>query len=366
VNLISDSSASRAFAQGPSRRALLALAVVVLLCIAGATAYIAVVIERRDAAAASTTLPAPRPIAHLPAAGAGRPYLLFRSTVPGDTYGRIGLAYADAPGESRDVGPLRCERVYYASGRGICLEAQRGVVTRYRALIFDDGFQVLQAHELAGPPSRARVAHDGRRAAVTVFVSGHSYASPGFSTRTSVIDTEHGTLLADDLEHFEALRDGAAIRAADLNLWGVTFARNDDDRFYATLATGGHTFLVEGDLATRRLQVVLDDVECPSLSPDGRRIAFKRRLPMGDDGRLVWGVHVLDLTSRQVTWLKVETRSIDDQIEWLGNDELAYAMPDDNDTPGGLANASIWRLAADGSSPPQRLLRAASSPALVP
>jgi hypothetical protein len=34
----------------------------------------------------------------------------------------------------------------------------------------------------------------------------------------------------------------------DINFWGVTFARAPG-RFYATLGTKGHTYLVEGDWA---------------------------------------------------------------------------------------------------------------------
>lgn len=37
---------------------------------------------------------------------------------------------------------------------------------------------------------------------------------------------------------------------------------------------GGH--LVEGDLAARTVRTVVENVECPSLSPEGARIAFKQ------------------------------------------------------------------------------------------
>ncbi len=46
------------------------------------------------------------------------------------------------------------------------------------------------------------------------------------------------------LESYAITRDGRAYRAADVNFWGVTFA--DDTHFYATLATGGRTYLVRG------------------------------------------------------------------------------------------------------------------------
>ena len=45
---------------------------------------------------------------------------------------------------------------------------------------------------LTGPPIRARVSPDGRRAALTVFETGHSYADASFSTRTIVVETASG------------------------------------------------------------------------------------------------------------------------------------------------------------------------------
>jgi hypothetical protein len=70
------------------------------------------------------------------------------------------------------------------------------------------------------------------------------------------------------------------VDAPNVNFWGITFAR-DSDRFYATMATGGRvaeiganggTHLIEGSVAARTAKVIHDNVECPSLSPDGTRI----------------------------------------------------------------------------------------------
>ena len=80
-----------------------------------------------------------------------------------------------------------------------------------------------------------------------------------------------------NLEDFSTWRDGVRIKAADFNFWGVTFAR-DPTTFYATLRTAGVTYLVRGDLALRKLTVLRENIECPSLSPDNRRIAFKKRV----------------------------------------------------------------------------------------
>ena len=121
-----------------------------------------------------------------------------------------------------------------------------------------------------------RVSPDGRLAAATVFESGHSYAEHGFSTRTTLYDLTGRTSLGD-LEQFVSKRDGQVISAADFNFWGVTFAR-DGNTFYATLDTAGVSYLVRGDARGRTLDVLRPNVECPSLSPDNSRIAFKKRV----------------------------------------------------------------------------------------
>ncbi|WP_435885828.1 hypothetical protein [Streptomyces erythrochromogenes] len=61
-----------------------------------------------------------------------------------------------------------------------------------------------------------------------------------------------------------AHKDGGPYRSADVNFRGVTFA--DDERtFYATMAAGGRTHLVRGDLAERTVTTLRENVECPSL-----------------------------------------------------------------------------------------------------
>jgi Tol biopolymer transport system component len=194
-----------------------------------------------------------------------------------------------------------------------------------------------------------------------VFISGQGYAAT-FTTRSSIVDAISGESIVDDLESWPVTRDGAAFKEIDFNFWGVTFTR-DGKRFYATLGTGGHTYLVQGDFASRQMHVVADGVECPSLSPDGKRIGFKRRDPAGDGGRLHWHVAVLDLESGQVRVLPGEARSVDDQVEWNGNGELLYAMP--VEAGQSSAEMDVWAIAADGDAPARRLARFAFSPAVV-
>lgn len=370
---------------------------VLLLCTAGALGYAAHVALGRqaalarsadDAALAPSAQPAPAAAAQgqrvgegvtpsatsitaIPplAAGSAAPRLLYRSTAPGDSYGSVMLASLAAASEPPDSAapsarrtPLRCERVHFAAGRGLCLQAKRGVLTTYTARLFNAAFETTGSYALAGPPSRARVSPDGRLAAMTVFVAGHGYSSGDFTTRTSVIDAHTGRPLVDDLESFAVTKDGMPFKESNFNFWGVTFAR-DAQRFYATLGSGQRRWLVEGDLAARRMRVIHEAVECPSLSPDNRRIAFKRRIAGEAGGRIVWQLQVLDLASGQETALRRETRNVDDQVEWLDDAHLAYALPDDPAQAG--AASSTWSLAADGSADPQRLWPYAFSPTVL-
>jgi Tol biopolymer transport system component len=149
-----------------------------------------------------------------------------------------------------------------------------------------------------------------------------------------------------NLEKFDVTRDGKPFKAIDFNFWGVTFTR-DERRFYATLSTGGEFYLVEGDIASRQARVIAEGVECPSLSPDEKRIAFKRR--QGND----WRLHVLDLETKREVAL-AETRSVDDQVEWLDDDRILYGLIQD-----------VWVVRADGSGVPRIYIPNALSPAVV-
>ncbi|MEA2136289.1 MAG: hypothetical protein QOC68_4198, partial [Solirubrobacteraceae bacterium] len=278
---------------------------------------------------------------------AGR--LLVRTVDPGNPRlnGRLVEAAFGASKAVVDGGRLACQRVYVAAGAGLCLAvAPSGV--EYRARIFDRHHRVRHELTLSGLPSRARVSPGGRWGALTTFSSGDSYTTPGqFSTRTWILDMLSGRRVAD-LERFEVLKGDKRLDVPDFNFWGVTFA-GDEDTFYATLATGGRRYLVKGSLAQRRVQLMRENVECPSLSPDGRRLAYKKRVGGVQD----WRLHVLDLgTGRDVAL--AEQRSIDDQAEWLNDETVVYGD-----------GRSVWAVRADGAGRPQRLLARADSPAAV-
>ena len=287
------------------------------------------------------------------AAVRSEPHVVFRSLARDDrfgarTFGRVAIASRANTGR-RVLAPFVCERVYVAAGRGICLEGfRRRLSYGYRATIFDGAFRRRGSVPVGGFPSRARVSPDGRFGATTVFVAGHSYGTPGsFSTETLLLDLERGKKIAN-LESFFITRRGRRIVGVDFNFWGVTFAR-DSDRFYATLATGGDTYLIEGSVSRRRARVLRANVECPSLSPDNTRVAYKKRVRANPP---TWRYHVLDLRTGRDTPLAEKT-SIDDQIEWLDNQNVLYHRSNE-----------IWTVPADGTGAPRRFLGFADSPAV--
>jgi hypothetical protein len=283
--------------------------------------------------------------AKVPANGA----LVFRSLdrVHDGRYGRIAWTRPGARGARPVLGGPACERTYYAAGRGLCLTRAGSLGASVRVRFLGDDLTPWRELTLPGIPSRARISPDGRLGSVTAFVTGHSYADPGtFSTRTTILDMTRGRRLAD-LEDFRVTRDGKPFRSIDFNFWGVTFAR-DGNAFYATLASGGDTYLVRGDLRRRTLVTLRGNAECPSLSPDGRRLVYKKRV--GDPA--AWRYHVLDLATGRETPLP-EVRAVDDQAEWLDDAHVLYRVEED-----------LWESAVAGGRP-RLYLGGADSPALV-
>ena len=298
----------------------------------------------------------PVPAAALPAAAAGQ-RVFFRHNGVDSHYGSVAWIDTAKPADVHFVDSLRCEVVHVSGGHGVCLSADRGVFTTYAATLFDaKTFAVRSTFPLKGIPSRARVSVDGTLAGFTVFVSGHGYTSLDFSTQTLLVDFASGAVLAD-LETYAVTRDGAPLSNPDFNFWGITFTP-DAKNFYATLSTGGQHYLIRGDIVARTAAIIHENVECPSLSPDARRVAYKKRLM--DGNRVQWQLHVLDLADGRETALS-EKRSIDDQLEWLDNRHVLYSVPSAAD--GSSPSTDVWRVAVDARTPPKLFLRGAYSPA---
>jgi hypothetical protein len=328
---------------------------------AGIVVLIALRMSGGPATPAAAAAPA-APVGNVPAHGSAvvafstPPHLLFRHTHIDDDYGKLGIALLDAADGPRASADLSCERVSFAADRGICLSADRGVTSSYRAILFDRQFRPFATIPLDGSPSRTRMSADGRLGSATVFLSGpgqqHSYAATTFSTKTILIDMRDGRVIAD-LEQFTALRDGKRFHAADFNYWGVTFAP-DPNTFYATLRTAGTALLVRGDIAKRQFTVLRDGVECPSLSPDGRTIVFKKKVDPRPDG---WRYYALDVATLQER-PTAATTFVDDQAEWLDNEHVLYALPH-------LGSADVYVARTDGSERARLFMHDAQSPIIV-
>jgi hypothetical protein len=313
-------------------------------------------VTKVDAARAGTSKPTARE---------HREAIFFRNAAAGSGFGK--LAVADGPDfrSRKFVGDLSCEVFHIAAGVGLCLTADQSVLRKYGADVLDATFTRRFHFDLPGVPSRCRVSPDGRFAAWTVFLSGHSYASAEFSTQTVLIDTTTGEMLGD-LEGFAASLDGHPFKSTDFNFWGVTFAA-DSNTFYCTLSSNRKHYLARGDIKSRSFSVIREGVECPSLSPDGTRIAYKSRNTVSGrpafipPPQVTWQLHVLELATMNDIAL-VEIRSVDDQLAWLDDSHVLYALPGQTDSN---ASTDVWMAPVDGSTPPKRFLPAAYSPAVV-
>jgi hypothetical protein len=337
-------------------RRVFAFATISILCVLVAVAYGVHASRRTSGELGGMNIPFTDDPAQLGAIS-GVDRVMFRTTAVAQAHGRLVATPLAKPGGQRYLTALECERVDIGGDTGVCLTADRGFVATYGATIFDSDLRARHKLSLQGIPSRTRVSPDGKLAAITTFVSGHSYAGGDFSTRTVIVDTASGTELTE-LERFSVSRQGVPIKSADFNFWGVTFAP-DSNIFYATLGTGQHRYLVEGDARRRVARVLRDGVECPSISPDATRLGFKKRTTV--NGRLVWRLAVLELTSLEDRVIEGETRSIDDQVEWLDAETILYSAEDHEK---GLGGTSVWAIDTKGGSP-RRLLAGAFSPSVV-
>ena len=340
--------------RGParSRWRLVLFVAVTALAVGGASTY--AVAERHHQLAERKR----EPQVSRAAAGAfdATPRIVFRHTGLDRSYGLVATVSLDAPSGPREFTDVACDRVAAWRGGTSCLVIERGVATRFEARTYDAEWQPLGTRPLPGIPSRTRISADGRLVATTSFVTGHSYMTTGFSTETVVREFNGGRDWGN-LEEFTLFVDGRRTAPVDRNVWGVTFAGGD--AFYATVSTGGRKWLVRGDLARRTLTTLAEGAECPSISPDGSRLAYKVDLDPG--GRTVWGLALHDLASDERRVLTRRTRGVDDQVAWLDDDTLLYGMPREEE-PG---VTDVWSLDTSPGAQPRLLIEQAWSPSVV-
>ncbi|WP_328320851.1 hypothetical protein OHA70_22865 [Kribbella sp. NBC_00382] len=275
--------------------------------------------------------------------------LYFRNLASGPDEGKLAVVPVGDPAGARRVGDLHCDRFATARSTSICLRLKPGSLPPLtEMLVLGPDLAVKHQETLPGTPSRARVSPDGNIVNWTVFVTGDSYSATGFSTRTGLYDLKAGQLVKS-IEELPVFVDGKRYFASDVNFWGITFAA-DGNKFYVTLGSKGKTYLIQADYREYRGDAIAQNVECPSLSPDGRRIAYKQKNPDG-----TWRLAVLDLTTHQVTH-PAESRPLDDQPLWRDDKTLLYALHHDN-------TSAIWSVPATGAGTPTLLIPDAASPA---
>ncbi|WP_331711957.1 hypothetical protein [Arthrobacter sp. B6] len=336
---------------GMRRRWLILLAIVVLVAAGSAVYAVSAFQSARSSQEADSPVDTVAADA-LPAA----PFVMFRNTAPGQGFGQAATVLLADPTGQRALSGHACDRVYAVVNRVSCLRTKNEIPINFEATVYNASLDTDESWALGGIPSRTRISADGSLLASTVFVSGHSYATAGFSTETIIRGrdgTDHG-----NLEEFALISGGGRIKATDRNIWGVTFVPGQPDAFYATASSQGNIWLVRGSLKDRTLTVTASGIECPSISPDGTRIAYKKSVTGTLAGHR--NIAVLNIASGTETVL-TEQRDIDDQLEWLDASTVVYGVPRDESGQ----DSDIWSLAIDPAAQPSLFIEHAWSPAVV-
>lgn len=279
--------------------------------------------------------------------------IVFRNTASGAGYGMAASVDLSDPGGPRELSEIPCDRLDSNGDIVSCMRTRRGIPTTFETRIVNTSDNSQESYPLSGIPSRTRVSNGGL-VATTAFVTGHSYATDSFSTETT-IRTVDG-MDYGNLEHFKVMVKGKELTAIDRNVWGVTFA--NEDKFYATVGSGGRTWLVKGSVSSREMNTMWENAECPSISPDGSKIAYKKR--SSNVGLVHWDIAVLDLKSMEEILIPLEN-GFDDQVEWLDSRTLLFGSPR-TDTAG---DSDVYSVLAVANARPQLLIEHAWSPSVV-
>lgn len=284
--------------------------------------------------------------------------ILAVNRVPGDDYGRLTIVKPDG---SRVLLDRRCDRVHVGGGVGVCAAPLGGALGGWETLLFDastPGMPILSDHS-SPLPSRARVSADGSIVSTTSFVSGRSYEDIGGDTSTIVVFVEVANNRLTGMTQYQS---SAQLQFADSSAqyWGASFADPAGETFYATAHYGTGPVVVHGRVAEQTVSEPLLDGSCPSVSPDGTRLVYKAMRPGGG-----FDLTVYDIESGESRQLN-ETRSVDDQVEWLDDNTILYALHPEGESDE-LVDPSfdIWKLSLDEDAVPELIIPAASSPAVV-
>ncbi len=277
--------------------------------------------------------------------------VLVVNRVPGDDYGKLALRNDDG---SRELFDKTCTRVHLAAHTGFCL-GERGI-SAYVAEFFDLTKPDLPKRDEWNTilPSRAQVSPGGLWTASTVFASGTSYQDVGnFSTFVEFASVENVNRRWG-ARNFKVESDDPKYVDPEGNFWGVTFI--DDDQFYITHGLGTDIDILKGTISTRTLEPTGWLGSCPSLSPDGSTLVVKEM--DGENFQLV----TIDVATGERTPLG-ETRSVDDQINWMSDDTILYALHTNEKPEEIQPEFDIWSLNITDGSEPELFLPNADSPA---
>jgi len=277
--------------------------------------------------------------------------VLVVNRVPGDDYGKAAIRKTDG---SREILDIRCLRLHATNQALICLNNPR-ISSNVAALYNISGDETSIINSWATlSPSRARISNDNKHASTTVFASGSSYEDVGeFKTFVEMIDVENSDERKRLSEYTYDEADAKKFSNLDGNFWGVTFA--PDNAFYATFGLGNDVEIIKGSLSEESIESTKFVGSCPSVSPDGKTLVFKERV--GDKFQLV----AVNLVTDEKTVLN-ESRSVDDQVEWLDNETILYSIHKDEEVEEVQPEFDIWSLKINNSSSPELFLPNADSP----
>ncbi len=281
--------------------------------------------------------------------------VLVVNRTPGDDYGRLAIRHTDG---TRTLLERRCLRMHLAADHGVCVSRDEGTDPLFTTTFFASTNPDVEIKSYPSAlPSRARISPEGTFSAVTAFVSGGSYEDVGAEATTIVtIDEIESTRLVRGGNQLEVIADEVKYQDLDAQYWGMSFA--DEDEFYITGFYGDEAEVMHGTLTDMTVEPTGWVGSCPSLSPDGKTLVFKETTPNG------FQLVAVDLES-QTTWKMGEARSVNDQVEWLDNDTILYALhPEGGDTPV-EPQYDIWMLDIAEGSEPVLFLANADSPAVA-
>ncbi|KAG1647475.1 hypothetical protein GQR58_030576 [Nymphon striatum] len=156
----------------------------------------------------------------------------------------------------------------------------------------------------------------------------------------------------------------ARFQASDRNYWGVSFLPDGSGDYTVTFGSADTVEVLQYSEATNEAEPLNLEGSCPSVSPDGRFIVYKRadfdRAVLGEESNIRLVLHDTDTGQER---LLGETRFVDDQVEWLDEDTIVYAIKRDDEESIQPAY-DVWSLDLDPTAEPQLLVPFADSPAV--